>query len=99
MPFNPKSPPKELKSKIKNKYPNVSKKDIRQFIHIFNQEMKESGDEGRAYSLAWGALKKNKRLKSKKAEIIFDIIRLSCDLEKKEKYNASNQLLNSILID
>jgi hypothetical protein len=99
MPFNPKSPPKDLKSKIKGKYPNASAKDIRQFIHIFNQEIKDSGDEGKAYSLAWGALKKNKKLKSKKAEILYDIIRLSCALESKEEYNASAQLLDSILVD
>jgi hypothetical protein len=99
MPFNPKSPPKELKKKIKNKYPAATAKDIRQFIYIFNQELKDSGEEGKAYSLAWGALKKNKKLKSKKAEILYDIIRLSCALESKEEYNASSQLLGSILID
>ncbi len=69
MPYNLKNPPKDLKKRIKKRYPKATKKDIRQFIHIFNASIKDGDEESAAFSKAWGVLKRKSKLK-KKAELL-----------------------------
>lgn len=79
MPFSAKRPPKDLKKKIKAKYPTATEKDIRQFVHVFNSVYDKTESEEKAYAQAWGSLKKKKK---KKADTILNLIKIAneCDL-------------------
>jgi hypothetical protein len=64
MPFSVSRPSKDLKKKIKERHPKATKNEIQQFIHVFNNTLKDTGSESRAFAYAWGVLNSNKKLKS-----------------------------------
>lgn len=63
MPFNPKKPPKDLKKKIKKRHPKAGAKEIRQWMHVFNNAIKDGESEARAFAKAWGVLNRSSKLK------------------------------------
>jgi len=58
MPYDPKSPPKDLVERIKAAHPDASAADVRQFIHVFNSASEAGYGEERCFSQAFGVLKK-----------------------------------------
>ncbi len=88
MPYSPKKPPKDLKKKIKKKYPKASAKDIRQFIHIFNSSIKAGDPESKAFSKAWGSLKKKKA--KKKSMVLNHLTKLASHLDQNGFYTEAD---------
>lgn len=84
-PYNLKSPRKGLKERIKKYFKNQDSKarpkDIRQFIHVFNNSLKKGDPESTAYAKAWGVI--NNRFEDKKDS-------------KKEKKSSMEQRLTKL---
>lgn len=86
MPYSLKSPPKDLKKKIKKRHPDATQNEIKQFIHVFNGAKSDGDSDARAYAKAWGILNQNKKLedshvRTNKKETIKEINKQ----ERKEK--------------
>ena len=64
MPYSVKNPPKALVKRIKKRHPKAGKKEVKQFIHVFNGAIADGDGESTAYAKAWGVLNNNKKLKS-----------------------------------
>lgn len=64
MPYSASRPPKDLKKKIKKRHPGATKKEIQQFVHVFNNVHEKTNSDAAAYAAAWGVLNKNKNLES-----------------------------------
>lgn len=86
-------PKKSLVERIKSRYPNASQSMIRQFVHVFNSVLEETGEEGRAFSAAWSAIgKRSKTKRKKKAEIISYLIKLANELDQNNLLEEANQI-------
>lgn len=91
MPYSVSRPPKDLKKRIKKKYPKATKNDIRQFIHVFNSAYKKTKSESDAFAQAWGVLKKKKKSK-KKSELISSLVKIANALDEKGFSSEASEL-------
>lgn len=64
MAYSVSNPPKALVKRIKKRHPKAGKKEIKQFVHVFNGALADGDGESSAYAKAWGVLNNNKKLKS-----------------------------------
>ncbi len=94
MPYSVKHPPKELKRRLKKKYPDATAKQIRLFVHVWNSVFKESKDESKAFASAWSQLKRS--MKKKKASVEDQVLELSSELKKLGLDNESEYLIKLI---
>jgi len=69
MPYNPKSPPKDLVKKIQKKHKKAKAKDIKQWINVWNSVYSKTKSEDAAYAQAWGVLKKKFKKASKLSQL------------------------------
>ena len=62
MPYNADRPEPELVNRIKKRHPKATDKDVTDWVRVFNRVFKDNGGgeaaEGKAYSAAWGVLKR-----------------------------------------
>lgn len=95
MPYSLSNPPKKLVKKIKKRHPKAGKKEVKQFIHIFNSAIKDGDGEATAFAKAWGVLNKNKKLKSSHRKT--NPAKTKKEIEKQDKkssFDISDKLLS-----
>jgi hypothetical protein len=86
MPYSLENPASELVEKIKKRHPAATTKDVRQFIHIFNNCAESAGeDESGCFARAWGVLKKKFE-----AGVIAELDCIADELERRGDVYAAN---------
>ena len=56
MPYNADKPSKKVVDKIRNRHPDASMTDVKQWVHVFNEVMSKSKDDEKAHAQAWSVL-------------------------------------------
>lgn len=90
MAYSVSNPPKALVKRIKKRHPKAEKKEIKQFVHVFNGALADGDGESSAYAKAWGVLNNNKKLKSSHHDT--DPAKTKKDSKKQDK--KANEKMN-----